>query len=195
MVGGLFHYDPAVQHTAMSSDHPLTQELARNVTQIFNDEWETSSKLIGPERARWPLGRQVMPLMEWSPRLSVGVELLDKDHQKLVKLINDLYDAMKEGHGKESLGSILDRLVDYTKIHFAHEEQYFAQSKYPHLADHKKEHDALTRQALDIQTQYKSGASGVLSLEVMNFLKDWLMNHIQGSDKKYGPYLNSHGIH
>lgn len=136
-----------------------------------------------------------MPLMEWNPKLSVGIDLLDKDHQKLVKLINDLYEAMKAGHGKESLGPILNGLVDYTKIHFAHEEKFFAETKYPDTAAHKREHDALTKQVLAVQAKYNNGETGTLSLEVMNFLRDWLVNHIQGSDKKYTSHLNGAGIH
>jgi len=136
-----------------------------------------------------------MPLMEWNQKMAVGVALLDADHQKLVQLINDLYDAMKDGHSKEVLGSILDRLVDYTKFHFAHEERFFAQTEYPGAVAHKKEHDALAKQVLEVQTKYKGGAYGTLSLDVMNFLKEWLVNHIQGSDKKYGPFLNGAGIH
>ena len=136
-----------------------------------------------------------MSLMEWNQKLAVGVTLLDADHQKLVQLINDLYDAMKQGHSKEVLGPILDRLVDYTKYHFAHEERFFEQTQYPGAAAHKREHDTLTKQVLDIQTKYKNGAYGTLSLDVMNFLKEWLVNHIQGSDQKYGPHLNGAGIH
>jgi hypothetical protein len=57
-----------------------------------------------------------MPLMEWDKKMSVGVALLDTDHQKLVKMLNDLYAAMVEGHGKDSLGKILDELTAYTKF-------------------------------------------------------------------------------
>lgn len=136
-----------------------------------------------------------MPLMSWNEKMAVGVNLLDTDHRKLVGMVNELYDAVVKGQGKESLGKVLDGLVDYTKIHFAHEEKFFAQTNYPDAAAHKKEHDALTQQVLEVQKKYQSGATSTLSLEVMNFLKDWLINDIQGSDKKYGPYLNSKGIH
>jgi len=124
-----------------------------------------------------------------------SMDLLDTDHQKLVKMLNDLYAAMMGGHGKESLGKILDELTGYTKVHFAHEEHFFAQTNYPEAAAHKKEHDDLTRQVLEVQQKYKAGATGTLSIDVMNFLKNWLLKHIMGSDKKYGPYLNSKGIH
>ena len=136
-----------------------------------------------------------MPLMEWDKKMSVGVDLLDNDHQKLVKMLNDLYAAMMEGHGKESLGKILDELTAYTKIHFAHEENFFAQTNYPDAASHKKEHDELTRQVVEVQKKYKAGATGTLSIEVMTFLKEWLVKHIMGCDKKYGPHLNGKGIH
>ena len=133
--------------------------------------------------------------MNWNEKMAVGVRLLDTDHQKLVGMLNELYDAVMKGQGKETLGKVLDGLVDYTKIHFAHEEKFFAQTNYPDAVAHKKEHDALTLQVLEVQKKYNSGQTITLSLEVMNFLKNWLTNHIQASDKKYGPYLNSKGIH
>ena len=136
-----------------------------------------------------------MPLMTWNEKLSVGVKMLDDDHKKLVGMVNQMYDAIGAGHGKDSVGKILDGLVDYTKTHFDHEEQFFAQTGYGETAAHKKEHDDLTKQVLAVQEKYKAGVTSCLSLEVMNFLKNWLVNHIQGSDKKYGPYLNSKGIH
>jgi hemerythrin len=136
-----------------------------------------------------------MPLMEWDKKMSVGVDLLDTDHQKLVKMLNDLYAAMMEGHGKESLGKILDELVAYTMVHFAHEENFFSQTNYPDFTAHKEEHDELTRQVLEVQKKYKAGATGTPSIEVMTSLKEWLVKHIMGCDKKYGPYLNSKGIH
>jgi len=145
--------------------------------------------MTGLERDR------TMPLMSWSETLSVGVTALDNDHKKLVEMTNKMFDAMKEGHGADEIGKILDGLIGYVKIHFANEERLFAQTGYPNLAAHKKQHDDLTHQVLEVQKKYKSGATGTLSIEVMNFLKDWLLKHIMGDDKKYGPYLNSKGIH
>jgi hemerythrin len=135
-----------------------------------------------------------MPLMTWNDKLSVGVTVIDQEHKKLVGMINELYDAVQSGHGKAALGKILDGLVDYTKTHFAHEEKFFADTGYPDSAAHKKQHDDLTKQVLDVQAKYKSGATGTLSVEVLNFLKNWLINHIQGSDKKYAPHLRAKGI-
>ncbi|MGH9681879.1 MAG: bacteriohemerythrin, partial [Candidatus Acidiferrales bacterium] len=79
-----------------------------------------------------------MPLMSWNEKMSVGVDVLDMDHQKLVGLLNQLFDAMQSGHGKESLSKILDELVSYTKFHFAREEKLFSHSDYPDTASHRK---------------------------------------------------------
>jgi hemerythrin len=137
---------------------------------------------------------QQMPLMTWNDKLSVGVKVLDDDHKKLIGIINELNEGLSLGQGKEVLGKVLDELVSYTKVHFAREEEYFAKTGYAAAADHKKEHDALARQVIEIQAKYKSGAVTTLSLEVMRFLKRWLTNHIQGSDQEYGPHLNAKGI-
>ncbi len=136
-----------------------------------------------------------MALMTWNDKMSVGVAMIDDEHKKLVAMLNELYDGVQSGHGKDALGKILDGLISYTAGHFKHEEKLFADTGYPAAAAHKKEHDDLTKQVLDVQAKYKSGATGTLSLEVMNFLKNWLVNHIQGTYKKYGPHLNAKGIH
>jgi len=135
-----------------------------------------------------------MPLMTWNEQMSVGVKVLDEDHKKLVAMINELHEGLKAGHGKDVLGKILDGLVSYTKFHFQREQQLFARTGYPEAEAHKKLHDDLTKQVLDVQAKFKSGAVTCLSLDVMEFLKNWLTNHIQGTDKKYGPHLNSKGI-
>ena len=83
---------------------------------------------------------------------------------------------------------------DYTKMHFAREEQFFAQTARADAPAHKKEHEERTKQVASVQTKYKAGATSTLSLEVMNFLKNWLISHIPGSDKKYGPHLNAKGV-
>ena len=135
-----------------------------------------------------------MPLMNWTDKLAVGVTVLDNDHKKLIVMVNQLFDGIQSGHGKESVGKILDGLIAYTKVHFGNEERYFAQTGYPAAPAHKQEHDDLTRQVVSVQQKYRAGTTNVLSLEVLNFLKNWLVKHIQGSDQKYGPYLNAKGI-
>jgi hemerythrin len=135
-----------------------------------------------------------MPLMQWNDKLSVGIKQFDTEHQKLIGLVNDLFDGIEAGKGKDVLGRILDGLISYTQTHFANEERYMVEHKYPGLAAHKAEHVALANQVVAVQAKYKAGASAVLTLEVMSFLKGWLLKHIQGTDKQYGPFLNGKGL-
>ena len=134
-----------------------------------------------------------MPLMQWNEKMSVGVSTFDNEHKKLIDLVNALHDGIQANRTPDVLGKVLDGLISYTATHFKHEEEFFAKSGYPASAEHKKEHDDLTRQVLDIQAKFKGGATGTLSLEVLAFLKKWLIGHIQGSDRKYGPHLNAKG--
>jgi len=134
-----------------------------------------------------------MSLMEWSDELSVHIGRVDEQHKQLIGLINGLHDAMKEGKGRDVLGKTLSELVDYTATHFKTEEDLFAAHHYPDHHPHKREHDALTRQAADLKDRFMKG-NLFISNETVLFLKDWLYNHILGSDKKYGPFLHAKGV-
>jgi hemerythrin len=135
-----------------------------------------------------------MALMEWSDKLSVGVAQFDAEHRRLVGMVNDLFDAVQAGKGKEALGGILEELIAYTETHFANEEEIMREHGYDEVDGHKSEHELLTRQVHEIRRKYMAGASATLSMEVMNFLKNWLIKHIQGTDRKYSRFMNQHGM-
>lgn len=134
-----------------------------------------------------------MALISWSDSLSVKVKQFDDQHKKLVDMVNQLFDAMKAGKGNQVMGDILKSLIQYTQTHFAAEERIMKQYGYPDFEAHKKEHNTLVMQVLDLQKQFQEGKA-VLTQNVMTFLRDWLSKHIQGDDKKYGVYLNGKGV-
>lgn len=134
-----------------------------------------------------------MVLIKWTQNLSVGINEIDLQHQKLIELINQLHDLMKSGQGKEALGVVLEDLIDYTKTHFGFEEDYFKKFDYEHTKEHMLEHKKLTEKVLDFKKDFESGKVSV-TIDVMNFLKDWLTNHIKGTDKKYSECFNRNGM-
>ena len=134
-----------------------------------------------------------MALITWTDALSVNIKEINEQHKKLISMINELHSAMGSGKGKDAMGTILGNLVEYTKTHFAYEEGLMQKHNYPGYLNHKSLHDALTKKAVDLHTSFKEGKT-LVTVEVMNFLKDWLSNHIQDTDKKYGPYLNGKGV-
>lgn len=134
-----------------------------------------------------------MALIRWDSSLSVGINEIDGQHQKLIGMINDLNEEMRQGKGKEILGRLLTALVAYTGTHFRTEETYFDQFRYPETDSHKREHEAFVRKVVEFKAGFEAGRLG-LSLQIMDFLSHWLQNHIKGVDKQYGPFLNAQGL-
>jgi hemerythrin len=134
-----------------------------------------------------------MALMNWTNDFSVNIKEIDEQHKKLMAMINDLHAAMLAGKAKEAIGPILNGLIDYTKTHFAMEEQLMTKHQYTGYLSHKAAHDALTKQVMDLKTKFSEGKA-LVTMDIMTFLKDWLTKHIQETDKKYGPFFNGKGI-
>ena len=134
-----------------------------------------------------------MSLIQWNDSFSVNVVEIDQQHQKLVAMINDLNDAMRQGKGKDVLGKIVNGLIVYAESHFKTEEKYFDQFGYPETDSHKKEHSDFVVKVSEFKSGFEKGKIG-LSIEVMNFLSDWLQNHIKRVDNKYGPFFNEKGL-
>ncbi len=135
-----------------------------------------------------------MSLLQWNETYSVQVASIDEQHQTIFTSINELHEALRAAHGKDVVGKILSRLVDYTVLHFSAEEGLMEKSGYPDLAAHRVAHKALVDQVVKLQKEYEAGDMGV-AIELMQFLQKWLKEHIQGTDKRYGPFLNGKGIH
>lgn len=135
-----------------------------------------------------------MPIMSWTDTYSVGITEIDQQHQKLIDLINTLHDAMAKGQAKATLGRILDDLIAYCAKHFTLEEKLFDQFGYPDTADHKEKHQKMTAKVLALQQQFQQGKV-TITMDVMDFLQQWLDKHILGTDKKYASFLSSKGVH
>ena len=135
-----------------------------------------------------------MAIITWNNSLSVTVGEIDDDHKKLVDIVNRLHDAMKAGEANEHLNGIFKDLLEYTVYHFQHEEKLMVEHSYPDSDAHKKEHKDLVNTALELQAKLKN-QTAVISLETLNFLRGWLVNHIQKTDKQFGQYLSSKGLH
>lgn len=131
-----------------------------------------------------------MALIEWNDKFSVQVKELDDQHKKLVELLNSLHDAMKKRESRASLNLILMQLVDYTKYHFAHEEKLMQQCNYADYAAHKQIHETLISKVNGYYSQIQNGQF-MLAVELVQFLRDWVINHIGHIDKKYSPCLSA----
>ena len=121
--------------------------------------------------------------IEWKPEFSVGIDRIDKQHQHLVALINQLAAAIANGHSREILGKVLEGLIGYARWHFADEEKLIADKLDPGLLHaHQAEHDKFSQTALKLQADFETGTAD-LDDETLVFLSHWLGSHIMGSDK------------
>jgi methyl-accepting chemotaxis protein len=137
--------------------------------------------------------RNVPALIVFDDSVRLGIKEVDRQHEKLVSLINQLHKIMKLklGHGKAAV--ILNELVDYTVTHFGYEEKIMREYNYDDLVDHQKKHAELISKVSDFQKQFGQG-NAMLTMDLMDFLKGWLVNHIKGSDRKYAPFLKGKGM-
>ena len=131
-----------------------------------------------------------MPFIEFNNQLSVNIDFLDEQHKELIKIINALHEAACQEHSEINCKDIIDQLKDYIKYHFATEERLMQKFDYPYTQEHIQEHDDFIAKVLEFQFQLQNEDRDITN-DLLAFLKKWLTGHIQGSDKKYSPYLKA----
>lgn len=134
-----------------------------------------------------------MAFMEWRADYSVGVAIFDDEHKKLIAIINSLYDALLAGVSDEILDQISGSMVEYTMLHFRHEEMYFDDWAYPDAAAHITAHGQLRQQVFAYRKQIGNADSRDLAEKMLTFLRQWLIDHIIVDDRAYGEFLLDKG--
>jgi len=189
----------AEEQTATTSEitsniQMITEVVNRNVDNARSTTEATTLLAQQVDELHHLVGRfKLASALVWDDSYSTGIPRYDEQHKVLIRMVNDLHDAMQQKRTKEAVGQILRSLADYTVTHFADEEKVFAQTGYPDEANHKVIHKKLVDQVVDFIGKFQSGEA-VLSQDLLSFLQDWLINHIKGEDKKYGPHLIKNGI-
>ncbi len=123
--------------------------------------------------------------INWKEYYSVGDYSLDAQHRQILKALNELFKATSNKSNQKIIKPLLDQLTNYALTHFETEERIMQEHGYPDFAEHKAKHDKF-RQEVD---NLRNRADSLSSYDMLLFLKEWWINHIQGSDKKYAPFL------
>ncbi|MCP3867640.1 MAG: bacteriohemerythrin [Gammaproteobacteria bacterium] len=132
--------------------------------------------------------REVESQLVWKDEYSVGVEKVDDDHKQLITLLNRFQTAYEYHTGEEFERTALNELINYTRYHFDREEELMKEHEYPDIEAHKAQHAAMIAEVEQFQKDYQ--ARGHEALEgVATYLNEWLINHINGTDKLYVPYM------
>lgn len=127
-------------------------------------------------------------LIKWDEDMSIGIDLIDKDHKTLIKLINELRTATQYKVDDSLIDNIMEQLINYTKYHFDREEYLMRHNNYPDYENHKKLHEDMIKKMSECVHKYKSNPDNTID-DALKFLTDWLIKHIKGSDREYIPYL------
>ena len=131
--------------------------------------------------------------VEWNDEYSVGIESIDTQHKKLLGLINSLQPAVNYKTGEAFEREALDELVDYTRTHFKFEEDLMEQNGYPDFTTHRAEHELMIARVGEVLNQYQQDRDTAMQ-NAIDFLRDWLINHINGTDQQYSQFLISKGV-
>jgi len=134
-----------------------------------------------------------MAFMQWDDQYTVGIKVIDDQHKRLFAMIQDFYDQMRQKHTREGISAILKGLTDYSLYHFNSEEALMTRHQYPNYAQHKNEHTKFIQKVEEFHLRFDSGQL-LIPIEIAEFLKTWLSNHILKTDQQFAPFLREIGV-
>ncbi len=145
------------------------------------------------------MGKRTLGL-KWNNNYSVGVEEIDKQHKNLFTIINNTVEIISnlsknsdKGEGERQLNEIITSLLEYKKIHFETEEKYFKEFNFEGAQDHIAKHQEFSNKL----TKLKEEAGGdiiAFSFIIVDFLEDWLVDHLMTLDQEYKECFKRHGL-
>lgn len=134
-----------------------------------------------------------MDILKWREGYETGIEQMDTEHKKLIGIINQLYQAIRNQESHENNDSILLEMSNYADQHLQAEETLLEEHSYPAIAEQKISHDKYRVKIKELQGEFNKDAKEATQL-IYNFLRIWWLNHIVEEDVKYGLFLWDKGV-
>ena len=131
-------------------------------------------------------------MLTWDTQYSVHIQEFDAQHRTLLAKIAELHKVASKGTGADAMTRLFDNLMDYTRKHFESEEQVMRRRKFTGYPAHRAEHQALLMQANDFHRKFLEGKT-MIGMEIMRYLNDWLLNHINVMDRQYDAFFHKKG--
>ncbi len=132
-------------------------------------------------------------MIEWEDKYSVGISMIDEEHKKLIGILNKAIFAKEHNDNPEEIKGVLREMTKYALTHFATEETYMNEFNYPEYQDHKEEHRDFSIETIAYRDKVIKGDYQIAN-EILEYLKWWLINHIQDTDKKYVDCFKENGL-
>ena len=134
-----------------------------------------------------------MSIFSWNSSYEIGIEKIDAQHKDLVEIIANLFNSMKVGLGYKEIENTIGKLRDYSNYHFTEEEKLMKEINYPKISEHIEVHSYFTEIVEDFYKRYKEGEIA-LTIKMLDFLKNWLLNHISTMDKEIAIFMAEKNI-
>lgn len=131
-------------------------------------------------------------MLTWDPKYSVHIQEFDAQHRTLLDKIAELHKVASKGTGTDAMTRLFDDLMDYTRKHFESEEQVMRQRKFEGYPVHRAAHQSLFMQANDFHRKFLAGKT-MIGMEIMRYLNDWLLNHVDIMDRQYDAFFHDNG--
>lgn len=129
-----------------------------------------------------------MLTIAWDDRYLLDLPTIDNQHKYLLHLLNKLYNDFATSGSTDSPDQLLAALIDYATYHFALEERWMEAQQFPLLESHRREHRSFAARVADMERNYREHHRNI-SLDLLTFLHNWLITHIQGSDHEFGCFI------
>ena len=133
-------------------------------------------------------------MLTWSHECIVGVKAMDDQHGIIIDTMNDLHQMIVQGRERKAICDQLDRLIEFTLMHFESEEHLLEQRCFPGLDGHREDHRRLLSRIQTAAEHAKHSENGDIQA-LFDILRGWYMEHIEGLDRQYGPWLNERGVY
>ena len=130
----------------------------------------------------------------WKDKYSVKVKEIDDQHKQLFEIINSLIQVITHTPNEGEVKTIIEKIIAYKAIHFATEEKYFHQFNFSGAQEHEARHKEFNQKVEEIQKQYEGDTVG-FAFALVDFLEDWLINHLMFTDQQYVTCFTEHGLH
>jgi hemerythrin len=132
-------------------------------------------------------------LLTWSHECIVGVQAMDDQHGILMDTLNELRLMLVRGADRRDISLQLERLIEFTQMHFNSEEQLLLQQGFPGANEHTNAHQALLAR-LYSALEHVNREETLHFSSLLEFLPAWYLDHVEQLDRPYGSWLNERGV-
>jgi hemerythrin len=126
--------------------------------------------------------------IEWEKKYSVDVEEIDIHQKKMFELFNQLIDMKSSKIDIKDCINVITEINEYSKLYFSTEEKYLKKKGYPDFNTHAKAHRQFAKISISLRREISENEDS-LTLDVIEGMRNWLINHILTRDTLYIPFL------